>query len=118
MIKGFGVVYCDCNKLRGENMKQLILKTCTDQIKDYYYTKFNMVKWMVKNESTLRETVKQHNGIISKTTLHNYITKELKFVDHYFYKMSKLILEKNKIERTFRGGEQTKKKYKELKDNV
>lgn len=93
-------------------------KTCTDKINDYYSTKCNMVKWMVKNQSTLRETVKQHNGIISKTTLHNYITKELKFVNHYLYKLANLLLEKNLIERTIRGGEQTKKKYKELRDKV
>lgn len=62
-----------------------------------------VVDYFNLNQSTVRKTAKHFN--ISKSTVHNYITKVLP------NPLSRSILEKNKAERHIRGGQATKRKY-------
>ena len=50
---------------------------------------------------------------VSKSTVHNDLTKNLEKIDKNLFEKVQKILEKNLSERHLRGGEATKKKYKE-----
>ena len=72
-------------------------------------------QYIVLNNSTVRDTAK-HFGI-SKSTVHQDITKKLKALDIILYYKVKEVLEKNKEERHLRGGEATKIKYEMMKSS-
>lgn len=69
----------------------------TDEFVDKVVAYFN------ENESTVREMAEHFN--ISKTTVHIYLTVRKP------NPTSRRILEKNKAERHYRGGEATRRKY-------
>lgn len=50
---------------------------------------------------------------ISKSTVHKDVTERLEEIDYDLYERVRVVLEKNKEERHLRGGEATKKKYKQ-----
>ncbi len=69
--------------------------------------------YIVEKNATVRSTAKQFG--ISKSTVHQDITSKLPKVNKALYEKVKAVLNKNKLERHIRGGEATKRKYKELK---
>jgi len=68
--------------------------------------------YIVENKSTVRATA-AHFGI-SKSTVHKDVTQTLKRSNKNMYYEVKKILELNKSERHIRGGEATKRKYRNL----
>ena len=69
--------------------------------------------YLVENDLTVR-AVAQKFGI-SKSTVHKDVTQTLKKADSRLYEDVKRVLEKNKQERHIRGGEATRKKYRDKK---
>lgn len=69
-------------------------------------------KFIVENNATVRSAARQFG--ISKSTVHQDITVKLEKTNKALYDEVKTVLEKNKQERHIRGGEATKKKYREL----
>lgn len=69
-------------------------------------------KFIVENNATVRATARQFG--ISKSTVHQDITEKLLKVNRQLHDEVKSVLDKNKQERHIRGGEATKRKYKEL----
>lgn len=53
---------------------------------------------------------------ISKSTVHNDVTKRLAMINPLLCSEVKQVLEQNKAERHIRGGLATKEKYRKLKD--
>ena len=64
---------------------------------------------LYENELTLREVAKRFK--VSKTTAHRYLTKRLPELSTPLAKEVEKVLEKNKSERSVRGGQATKNKY-------
>lgn len=64
-------------------------------------------------------TVRQAAAVfgISKSTVHNDVTKRLSVINPLLCSEVKAVLEENKAERHIRGGLATKKKYIEMKKN-
>ncbi len=71
-----------------------------------------LASYLVENRTTVRAVASKFG--ISKSTVHKDITQTLKKVNQPLYLEVQSILEKNKQERHIRGGEATKKKYKQL----
>lgn len=71
-----------------------------------------LASYLVENQTTVRAVASKFG--ISKSTVHKDITQTLKKVNQPLYLEVQSILEKNKQERHIRGGEATKKKYKQL----
>ena len=69
-------------------------------------------RYIVEHQSTVRKTA-QHFSI-SKSTVHKDVTLYLKQTNSSLYLAVREVLEQNKQERHLRGGEATRKKYKEL----
>lgn len=69
-------------------------------------------KFIVENNATVRATARQFG--ISKSTVHQDITEKLEKINKPLHDEVKAVLDKNKQERHIRGGEATKRKYKEL----
>lgn len=69
--------------------------------------------YIIDNNSTIRQCAKFFN--ISKSTVHNDISKKLKITNKFLYYQVYKILDKNFKERHIRGGVATKLKYKLLK---
>ena len=67
--------------------------------------------YLILNKSTIRETAKKFN--ISKSTLHSDIHTRLIYIDKILYKNVVSILNNNYKEKHIRGGESTKRKYKQ-----
>ncbi len=72
-----------------------------------------LASYLVENRLTVR-AVAQKFGI-SKSTVHKDITQHLPRINHSLYLEAKSILDINKKERHIRGGEATKNKYKNSK---
>ena len=73
------------------------------------------VQYMLEQNTTVRNTA-AHFGI-SKSTVHKDITTTLKQRNRALYIGVKELLEQNKAERHFRGGEATRLKYLERKNH-
>ena len=71
--------------------------------------------YIVENNATVRATAIRFG--ISKSTVHKDVTQTLKNINRSLYLDVKSVLEKNKEERHLRGGEATKKKYQNEKQN-
>ena len=69
-------------------------------------------EYIVENNATVRATARQFG--ISKSTVHQVITEKLEKINKPLHDEVKAVLDKNKQERHIRGGEATKRKYKEL----
>ncbi len=61
-------------------------------------------------DATVRKTA--HVYKVSKSTVHKDVTERLPLIDMRLAKRVKVVLEKNKAERHIRGGEATRRKYK------
>ena len=70
-----------------------------------------LASYLVENKTTVRAVASKFG--ISKSTVHKDITQTLKKVNQPLYFEVQAVLEKNKQERHIRGGEATKKKYKQ-----
>ncbi len=69
-------------------------------------------KFIVENNATVRSAARQFG--ISKSTVHQDITVKLEKTDKILFDEVKAVLDRNKQERHIRGGEATKRKYREL----
>ncbi|MBQ7226509.1 MAG: sporulation transcriptional regulator SpoIIID [Clostridia bacterium] len=69
-----------------------------------------LANYLVENKTTVRDTAK--NFGISKSTVHKDITEKLSKVNYTLYERVMEVLQVNKQERHLRGGEATKRKYK------
>ena len=88
------------------------MKTIVGQ--DFFHERAVILgQYIVKNNSTVRDAAK-HFGI-SKSTVHQDVTKRLRAIDIILYYKVKKVLNKNKEERHIRGGEATKIKYEMIK---
>ncbi len=70
-----------------------------------------LASYLVENKTTVRAVAAKFG--ISKSTVHKDITQNLKKINKPLYNEVMSVLEKNKQERHLRGGEATKKKYKQ-----
>ena len=68
-------------------------------------------EYILDTGATVRATAKVFK--ISKSTVHKDVTNELRTVNPTLYEQVYEVLQKNKEERHLRGGEATRKKYKE-----
>lgn len=68
-------------------------------------------RYILNTESTVRQAAREFN--VSKSTVHKDVTERLPDVNKSLYRRIKRILDKNKAERHIRGGEATRKKYKD-----
>ena len=70
-----------------------------------------LAQYMLENGSTVRSTAEKFG--VSKSTVHKDVTQKLKECNPALYLQTRALLEKNKAERHLRGGEATRRKYKE-----
>lgn len=71
-----------------------------------------VAKYVHKTHETVRQTAKVFN--LSKSTVHNDLSKRLKKIDKNLYNDVQKILDFNFNEKHIRGGLSTQKKYKEI----
>lgn len=75
--------------------------------KDDIYERVLMVaKYTIENKTTVRATAKVFG--VSKSSIHNYLTKRLPQISQPLYKEVMEILIKNKEEGVIKGGQATK----------
>jgi len=70
--------------------------------------------FIIENNSTIRKCAE--NFSISKSTVHNDLSKKLRNTNKFLYFMVYKVLNKNLAERHIRGGLSTKLKYKKKID--
>lgn len=75
-----------------------------------------VAKHITETEDTIRKTAQIFG--LSKSTVHNDLSKRLKKVDGKMYDDVQKILDKNFSEKHIRGGESTKHKYEQLERNL
>ena len=68
-----------------------------------------LAEYVIDNNATVRATAKFFG--ISKSTVHKDLTEKLYYSNKNLYNMVKKVLQINKSERHFRGGEATRMKY-------
>jgi len=68
--------------------------------------------YILENSSTIRKTAVKFN--LSKSTVHNDLSKKLKYENFDLYKCVQNLLNKNFSEKHLRGGDATKRKYKKM----
>ncbi len=68
-------------------------------------------EFIINTGATVRATAKIF--LSSKSTIHKDVTERLILIDKQLYKKVRKVLDKNLSERHIRGGEATKRKYKE-----
>ena len=68
-----------------------------------------VARYIVDTKSTIRTTAKVFN--LSKSTVHNDLSKRLTKVDNGIYEQVKEVLDVNFAEKHLRGGQSTKHKY-------
>ncbi len=71
--------------------------------------------YILESQATVRQTATIFG--VSKSTVHKDITERLPVINEMVAKQVRDILENNKAERHLRGGEATRKKYKQEKGN-
>ncbi len=71
-----------------------------------------VARYISGTQETIRQTAKVFN--LSKSTVHNDLSKRLVVVDKEMYEQVKKILDKNFEEKHIRGGQATKNKFKEM----
>ena len=69
-----------------------------------------LAKYIIENKATVRETAEVFG--ISKSTVHKNVTDSLSKISPVLFNEVSKILLVNKLERHIRGGEATKRKYK------
>ena len=70
-------------------------------------------EYIIEHKATVRAAAKVMG--VSKSTVHTDMTTRLARIDANSYKAVKAILEINREERHIRGGESTKKKYRNMR---
>ncbi|MFW5985698.1 MAG: sporulation transcriptional regulator SpoIIID [Halanaerobiaceae bacterium] len=82
-------------------------------MKDYIRKRVRRVgNYIYETKATVREAAEVYG--VSKSTIHKDVTERLKKIDPQLAKKVKKVLEYNKSERHIRGGEATRRKYKNL----
>ncbi len=71
-------------------------------------------RYIIETGATVRATAA--NFLISKSTVHKDVTTKLKTMNPALYAEVSKVLAKNKEERHLRGGEATKRKYQNEKE--
>ena len=72
-----------------------------------------LASYIINNGATVRQCAKEYG--ISKSTVHNDVSKKLKKTNKFLYFQVCKVLKKNMLERHIRGGYSTKMKYTMLK---
>ena len=72
-----------------------------------------VAEYLATNRCTVRDAAKRFG--ISKSTVHKDVTVRLRAVDQNLYERVREVLENNKSERHIRGGEATRRKYRNRK---
>lgn len=72
--------------------------------------------YIIDNNSTIRKCADFFG--VSKSGVHNYISKKLSITNKFLYLQVYKVLNKNLKERHIRGGLATKLKYKLIKNNT
>ncbi len=67
--------------------------------------------YILETNATVRQAATVFN--VSKSTVHKDMTERLPSLDKKLAKKVRMVLEQNKAERHLRGGEATRRKYKE-----
>ncbi len=79
-------------------------------MKDYIYQRVLEVgNYIYETKATVRQAAKIFG--VSKSTIHKDITERLEKIDNSLAQKVKQVLEFNKSERHYRGGEATRRKY-------
>ena len=68
--------------------------------------------YILENKTTVRKAAKKFG--VSKSTVHKDVTEILRHVDRALYDEVSRVLATNKQERHLRGGEATRRKYRQL----
>ena len=90
------------------------LETIGGEMKAYIKERtINLADYIVQNNETIRKTATVFN--LSKSTVHNDLSKRLQNVDEKRYKQVKNLLDTNFAEKHIRGGQSTKEKYERQK---
>ena len=85
-------------------------------MKDYIRERVREVgHYIFETKATVRETAKVYG--VSKSTIHKDVTERLLLIDPDLARKVKKVLQYNKAERHIRGGEATKRKYENMKQN-
>lgn len=69
--------------------------------------------YIVENRATVRMAAARYG--ISKSTVHKDVTRVLRYVNPRLYEDVKDVLDRNKSERHLRGGEATRRKYRNVR---
>ena len=81
-----------------------------------YYRRCELLaEYMLKNNSTVRNTARQFG--ISKSTVHKDLSKKLRDVNYTLWSQVNKLMQENKAQRHIRGGEATKIKYRKMRIN-
>lgn len=67
--------------------------------------------YIIEHNATVRQTARVFG--VSKSTVHKDVTERLPQITEELAKQVREVLDRNKAERHLRGGEATRKKYKE-----
>lgn len=79
-------------------------------MKDYIEERVrNLANYIVENKATVRQAAAVYG--VSKSTVHQDVTKKLEGIDRRLAKKVRKVLDVNKEERHIRGGIATKNKY-------
>ena len=81
-------------------------------MRDYIQKRvMDIANYIIDTKATVRQTAKVFN--VSKSTVHKDVTERLPAFNKQMASKVKRILDQNKAERHIRGGEATRKKYRE-----
>ena len=72
-------------------------------------------EYIIECGATVRAAAKRFG--ISKSTVHKDVSERLSGISPSLFRQVREVLERNKSERHIRGGEATKKKYRQMLDN-
>ena len=85
-------------------------------MKDYIRKRVREVgHYIYETKATVRQAAKIYG--VSKSTIHKDVTERLRKIDPSLARRVKEVLEFNKAERHIRGGEATRRKYRDMKQN-
>ena len=87
-----------------------------DKVKDYIRKRvLDIAEHILESKNTVRQAA--HVFGVSKSTVHKDMIERLPTINKRLALKVKHVLEQNKAERHIRGGEATRKKYKQTKEN-
>ncbi len=85
-------------------------------MKDYIYRRvIEVSNYIYETKATVRQAAKVFG--VSKSTIHKDVTERIKKIKPELAEKVRQVLDYNKAERHFRGGEATKQKYLQQKQN-